>query len=85
MSSPPTSITSTNLSIDAFVATVTMEQRGELSATQAKTVLGELLANGGDPRAIAADKGYEQLSADTPRRHRRLAHRGKSRRVAALP
>ena len=54
-----------NLSVDAFVATVTMEQRGELSATQAKTVLGELLSYGGDPRAIAADKGYEQLSADS--------------------
>ncbi len=54
-----------NLRVDAFVATVTMEQRGELSATQAKTVLGELLSHGGDPRAIAADKGYEQLSADS--------------------
>jgi aspartyl-tRNA(Asn)/glutamyl-tRNA(Gln) amidotransferase subunit B len=54
-----------NLSIDAFVSTVLMEQRGEFSATQAKTVLGELLTHGGDPRAIAAAKGFEQLSADT--------------------
>jgi aspartyl-tRNA(Asn)/glutamyl-tRNA(Gln) amidotransferase subunit B len=53
------------LSTEAFVTTVLMEQRGELSATQAKTVLGELLTNGGDPHAIAATKGFEQLSADT--------------------
>jgi aspartyl-tRNA(Asn)/glutamyl-tRNA(Gln) amidotransferase subunit B len=54
-----------NLGTDAFVATVLMEQRGELSATQAKTVLGALLANGGDPREIAATMGFEQLSADS--------------------
>ena len=54
-----------NLSTESFVATVLMEQRGELSATQAKTVLGEVLASGGDPHAIAASKGFEQLSADT--------------------
>ncbi len=42
-----------------------MEQRGELSATQAKVVLGELLAHGGDPSSIAAAKGYEQLSSDS--------------------
>ncbi len=54
-----------NLSTEAFVATVLMEQRGELSATQAKTVLSALLANGGEPREIAAALGYEQLSADS--------------------
>jgi len=54
-----------NLTTEAFVATVSMEQRGELSATQAKTVLSEMLEVGGDPRAIAAAHGFEQLSADT--------------------
>jgi len=54
-----------NLSTDAFVATVLMEQRGEMSATQAKTVLGALLADGGEPREIAAAMGFEQLSADS--------------------
>jgi len=54
-----------NLSVEAFVATTAMEQRGELSATQAKTVLGELLARGGDPAEIAAAKGFEQLAEDT--------------------
>jgi aspartyl-tRNA(Asn)/glutamyl-tRNA(Gln) amidotransferase subunit B len=54
-----------NLAADAFIATLLMEQNGELSATQAKTVLLELLAHGGDPRAIATAKGFEQLSADS--------------------
>jgi aspartyl-tRNA(Asn)/glutamyl-tRNA(Gln) amidotransferase subunit B len=54
-----------NLTTESFVTTVVMEQRGELSATQAKTVLGELLVRGGDPRALAKAKGFEQLSADT--------------------
>jgi len=42
-----------------------MEQRGELSATQTKTVLAELLAHGGDPKSVAKAKGYEQLSEDS--------------------
>jgi aspartyl-tRNA(Asn)/glutamyl-tRNA(Gln) amidotransferase subunit B len=54
-----------NLTNDAFVATLRMESSGSLSATQAKTVLGELLANGGDPVSIAQAKGFEQLSSDS--------------------
>jgi aspartyl-tRNA(Asn)/glutamyl-tRNA(Gln) amidotransferase subunit B len=54
-----------NLTSDAFVATLRMESSGSLSATQAKTVLGELLANGGDPASIATSKGFEQLSSDS--------------------
>jgi aspartyl-tRNA(Asn)/glutamyl-tRNA(Gln) amidotransferase subunit B len=53
------------LSLGAFSVTLQMEQRGELSATQAKTVLGELLANGGEPRQVVAAKGFAQLSADS--------------------
>ncbi len=53
------------LSTEAFVTTVKMESDGSLSATQAKTVLSELLANGGDPVAIAAARGFEQLSSDS--------------------
>jgi aspartyl-tRNA(Asn)/glutamyl-tRNA(Gln) amidotransferase subunit B len=52
-----------NLSPDAFTETVLLEQRGELSATQAKTVLGELLAHGGSPQSIASTMGFEQLSS----------------------
>jgi aspartyl-tRNA(Asn)/glutamyl-tRNA(Gln) amidotransferase subunit B len=54
-----------NLTSDAFVSTLRMESSGSLSATQAKTVLGELLANGGDPASIAKAKGFEQLSSDS--------------------
>jgi aspartyl-tRNA(Asn)/glutamyl-tRNA(Gln) amidotransferase subunit B len=54
-----------HLSTDAFVATIAMEHGGELSATQSKSVLAELLARGGDPRAVATSKGFEQLSADS--------------------
>jgi aspartyl-tRNA(Asn)/glutamyl-tRNA(Gln) amidotransferase subunit B len=53
------------LSPEAFSQTVLMEQRGELSSTQAKTVLGELLEHGGEPAAIASAKGFEQMSADS--------------------
>jgi aspartyl-tRNA(Asn)/glutamyl-tRNA(Gln) amidotransferase subunit B len=52
-----------NLTLASFVATLSMEQTGDLSATQAKTVLLELLANGGDPTAIAASKGFERLAS----------------------
>ncbi|HEY5112359.1 MAG TPA: Asp-tRNA(Asn)/Glu-tRNA(Gln) amidotransferase subunit GatB [Acidimicrobiales bacterium] len=54
-----------NLSPESFIATLRMEQDGELSATQAKTVLLEILEHGGDPRAVASAKGFEQLSSDS--------------------
>jgi aspartyl-tRNA(Asn)/glutamyl-tRNA(Gln) amidotransferase subunit B len=54
-----------NLSRESFVETVLLEQRGVLSATQAKTVLGEILVHGGSPRAIASAKGFEQLSSSS--------------------
>ena len=50
----------------AFGALVVMETRGALTATQAKAVLRELMsAGGGDPAAIAAEKGFEALSEGT--------------------
>jgi aspartyl-tRNA(Asn)/glutamyl-tRNA(Gln) amidotransferase subunit B len=54
-----------NLSRESFIETVLMEQRGDLSATQAKTVLGEILVHGGSPRAIASAMGFEQLSSSS--------------------
>lgn len=54
-----------NLSPENFAETLLMEQRGELSATQAKAVLGDILASGGEPKAVAAAKGFEQLSEDS--------------------
>jgi aspartyl-tRNA(Asn)/glutamyl-tRNA(Gln) amidotransferase subunit B len=52
-----------NLSAESYVATLRMEQSGELSATQAKTVLGEILAHGGEPASIAQSKGFERLDS----------------------
>jgi len=50
------------LDASAFTALVKMESAGELTATQAKTVLGELLAGGGgDPKTIAAKHGFEAM------------------------
>ena len=37
---------------------------GELTATQAKAVLAEMVATGDDPAAIAKAKGYEAMDAD---------------------
>ena len=52
-----------NLSVESYVATLRMEQSGDLSATQAKTVLVEILANGGEPVSIAQSKGFERLAS----------------------
>ena len=45
-----------------LAALTTLETSGALTATQAKTVLAELVANGGgDAAAIAAAKGFEAM------------------------
>ncbi|HXX90586.1 MAG TPA: Asp-tRNA(Asn)/Glu-tRNA(Gln) amidotransferase subunit GatB [Acidimicrobiales bacterium] len=49
----------------AYVALLRMEQDQKLSATQAKAVLGDLLAHGGDPAEIAKRKGFEALAGDS--------------------
>jgi aspartyl-tRNA(Asn)/glutamyl-tRNA(Gln) amidotransferase subunit B len=50
----------------SFAALVSMESSGRLSATQAKTVLADLVAaGGGDPEAVAATRGFEALSTDS--------------------
>ncbi len=49
------------LSAEAFAETLAMEARGELSATQAKAVLAEILERGGTPGEVAAAKGFERL------------------------
>ena len=45
----------------AFAALLKMESSGQLSATQSKEVLAELIERGGDPAQIAARLGYEQM------------------------
>ncbi|HUY64658.1 MAG TPA: Asp-tRNA(Asn)/Glu-tRNA(Gln) amidotransferase subunit GatB [Acidimicrobiales bacterium] len=49
----------------AYGALLRMEQDGKLSATQAKTVLGDLLVAGGDPADIARRHGFEVLEASS--------------------
>jgi aspartyl-tRNA(Asn)/glutamyl-tRNA(Gln) amidotransferase subunit B len=41
-----------------------METAGELTATQTKQVLAELVNHGGDPRTIAEALGFEAMSDD---------------------
>ena len=55
---------------------------GKLTATQAKQVLAELVADGGDadPEAIAAAKGFEAMDTARPRRRHRRGHRRATRR-----
>jgi len=53
------------LDASAFVALLRMEQDGKLSATQAKTVLADMLENGGDPAEIARRRGFEALDTDS--------------------
>ena len=49
------------LTADSFAALVAMETGGDLTATQAKTVLADLVESGGDPAAIAATHGFEAM------------------------
>ena len=52
------------LDAGSFAALLAMEDAGQLSATQSKAVLLDLLAaGGGDPAAIARAKGFEAMSA----------------------
>ena len=53
-----------SLDIASFAALLRMEAEGKLTATQAKTVLSEMLAAGGDPVAIAATLGFEAMDGD---------------------
>jgi aspartyl-tRNA(Asn)/glutamyl-tRNA(Gln) amidotransferase subunit B len=46
-----------------LAALVSMETAGELTATQSKAVLAEMVASGDDPAAIAKAKGYEPMGA----------------------
>jgi aspartyl-tRNA(Asn)/glutamyl-tRNA(Gln) amidotransferase subunit B len=49
------------LDADAFCRLVELEAGGSLSSTQAKSVLAEMLAAGGEPDGIARRLGYEAL------------------------
>jgi len=49
------------LTADSFAALTAMEAGGQLTATQAKTVLAELVAAGGEPTDIANRHGFEAM------------------------
>jgi aspartyl-tRNA(Asn)/glutamyl-tRNA(Gln) amidotransferase subunit B len=49
---------------DGFLRLVALEQGGELTPAQARTVLKVLVADGGDPAAIAADLGFQAMAPD---------------------
>jgi aspartyl-tRNA(Asn)/glutamyl-tRNA(Gln) amidotransferase subunit B len=53
------------LAPEGFARLVAMEAGGELTSAQARTVLKELLATGGDPQELAARLGFEAMAADT--------------------
>jgi aspartyl-tRNA(Asn)/glutamyl-tRNA(Gln) amidotransferase subunit B len=52
------------MKVEHFASLVAMESKGELSATQAKVVLAEMLQSGGDPAGIAKAKGFEAMGSD---------------------
>ena len=51
------------LTAQALATLIQMEMSGDLSATQTKQVLNDLVDNGGDPTAIAAAYGFEAMAA----------------------
>ena len=51
------------LTAESFAALIALETGGQLSSTQTKAVLAELVARGGDPSAIAAELGFEAMDA----------------------
>ena len=53
-----------SLAPERLAALVKMETGGELTATQAKAVLADMVATGDDPAAIAKAKGFEAMAAD---------------------
>ncbi len=50
-----------SLDLDGFSRLLLLEAGGELAATQAKAVLGELLERGGDPEAVARSMGFAAM------------------------
>ncbi len=52
------------LSPESLAELLRMESAGDLSATQAKQVLADMLETGGDPAALAAARGFEALADD---------------------
>ena len=52
------------LSPTAFAALIQMEEQAELTSTQAKKILGELVEQGGTPKEIADQSGLQAIDTD---------------------
>jgi aspartyl-tRNA(Asn)/glutamyl-tRNA(Gln) amidotransferase subunit B len=52
------------LTARSFALLSSMEASGQLTATQAKVVLAELVDAGGEPAAVAAARGFEAMGDD---------------------
>ncbi|MDQ3354460.1 MAG: Asp-tRNA(Asn)/Glu-tRNA(Gln) amidotransferase subunit GatB [Actinomycetota bacterium] len=52
------------LDVAVFAGLTRLEADGALTATQAKVVLAELVAHGGDPATVATALGYEAMAGD---------------------
>ena len=52
------------LTPEAFTSLLQMEETAELTSTQAKKVLGELVKKGGNPQEVAAQFGLEAIGTD---------------------
>jgi aspartyl-tRNA(Asn)/glutamyl-tRNA(Gln) amidotransferase subunit B len=55
---------SAELRPDLLAALIALETGGELTATQAKQVLVDVIATGADPAEVAKAKGFEAMSSD---------------------
>ncbi|HWH34940.1 MAG TPA: Asp-tRNA(Asn)/Glu-tRNA(Gln) amidotransferase subunit GatB [Acidimicrobiales bacterium] len=53
------------LEAPSFAELARLEAAGELTATQAKAVLAELVTSGGEPAAVAKGLGFEAMAEDT--------------------
>ncbi len=53
-----------DLDPEHFAELTRMEVEGELTATQAKQVLADMVETGRDPRTIAAERGFEAMDTD---------------------
>jgi aspartyl-tRNA(Asn)/glutamyl-tRNA(Gln) amidotransferase subunit B len=51
------------LTAASFAALIALETGGDLTATQAKTVLASVVDDGGDPAAIAGQMGFEAMDS----------------------
>ena len=53
-----------SVGVEGFAKLTRMQADGKLTATQAKQVLADMVAGGGDPEEIAKAKGFEAMAAD---------------------